>query len=227
MYPANPLGSVGAHHPCRPRHLWVEHRIRSNMRRVLATHCECAVNKKEAYMNRWTWLAASAGVFTLGVAAGRSQRLGLSSILGVFGVDTDVARLQTVTEALGAIIVPDPGTGSSDLQIEGVNVPGLVGGTIAVLFYRAVARGNGTFHVRVQSANGTTQPTEHTIPAFDGGALSCQEVLPAGLLTAENNSLIFAVSSDTGGGSVTFSEVAILYKSNQLTVPRQPVLTQG
>lgn len=177
-------------------------------------------------MNKWAWLASSVGVFAIGVAAGRSQRFGLSSVLGIFGEDTDVARLRTVPEALGGIIVPDPNTRDSDADIQGVTAPGLVVGTVAVLFFRAAARGNGTFHVRLQSVNGTTQPTEHTIPASDGGPLSCQEIIPAGLLTPDNNELIFAVSGDGAGTSVTFSDVAILYKSNQLTVPRPPVLAQ-
>lgn len=147
----------------------------------------------------------------------------ISSILNPFRVDTDVARLLTVAQSVGGFTVPDPQTSASDAHIQGVNAPGLVNGSVAVLFYRAVTRGSGTYHVRLQSANGTTQPTEHAISALDAGPSSWQEVIPAGLLTSDNNELIFAVSVDSAGTSVTFSDVAILYKSNKLTIPRPPI----
>ena len=43
-------------------------------------------------------------------------------------------------------------------------------------------------------------------------------------LRAEDNELTFAVSGD---GSVTFSDVVILYTSDKLTIVKEPVLDPG
>lgn len=62
---------------------------------------------------------------------------GLSSIVGnIFGEDTDVARLLTVEQSVAGITVPGP-EGLSDFHLQGVKAPGLVSGSVAILFYRA------------------------------------------------------------------------------------------
>lgn len=101
----------------------------------------------------------------------------ISSILSIFGEDTDVARLLTVAQSVGGFTIPDPQTHASDVHIQGVVAPGLVSGSVAVLFCRAAARGSGTYHIRLQSANGTMQPTEHTISASDAGSVAIPTIV--------------------------------------------------
>jgi hypothetical protein len=68
----------------------------------------------------------------------------------------------------------------------------------------------------------STRLTEQTLST--PGPHTWHEIVLAGALKAEANELTFAVS---GEGSVTFSDVVILYTANQLTVRihREPVLT--
>jgi hypothetical protein len=157
-------------------------------------------------MQRGTWLAGLAGVFAVGMAVGRS-RLWLPPIVGLFFDEPDVARLLPVPQSVPGFTVPDT-NGANDFHIQDVQAPGLVEGSVAVIFYRATVTGSGSFHVRVNSP----QPLEHTFSA--SGSSSWQEVIPAGVLKAANNELVFAVT----GGRVAFSNVTILYKSNQLTI---------
>lgn len=181
-------------------------------------------------MRRGTWLAGLVGGFAIGMAAGRSRRLlsifPLSSIFPDFQAP-DVARLVTAPQSVGGFTVHgiDGSNQPNDREID-IQTPGLVDGTVAVIFYRTTHTGNGSFHVRVN----VMQTTEHTYSDSDRGPFSWQETIPAGVLISENkapgsNQLFFAVSSDSTG-NVTFSDVAILYKSNKLTVRVPPVAQQ-
>ena len=62
--------------------------------------------------------------------------------------------------------------------------------------------------------------TRHTFT--DANPRSWHELIPSGALQAEGNELTFAVNGD---GSVQFTDVVILYTSNQLTIKTPPVLS--
>ena len=48
------------------------------------------------------------------------------------------------------------------------------------------------------------------------------KIIPPNILTATDNELIF---NNPDAGSVTFSDVVILYTSDKLTISKPPVLT--
>ena len=82
----------------------------------------------------------------------------------------------------------------------------------AAIIYNTSHSGSPSFSVRLNA----TRLTGHELS--DAGPHSWHEVIPTGVLKPESNELTLAVS---GNGSVTFSDIVILYQSNQLTV-KQP-----
>jgi hypothetical protein len=131
-----------------------------------------------------------------------------------FTEETRVARYVTVPGTELGVTVPNAG-GLSDSHIQGIHAPGLVAGP-AVLFFRTRHNKTPKFSVRLN----TTRLTDETLSG-DGGARSWHEIIPQGALRAADNELTLAV---TGDGSVTFSDVVILYTSDQLTVRLPPVI---
>jgi hypothetical protein len=145
----------------------------------------------------------------------------IRSLISSFPFFNEVTRVaRFVTVAGSGFTIPDPNAPLpvSDRHIQDIDAPGVVGNTFAVIFYRTDHTGSPTFTVRLN----TTRLTAH---AFGHpGPDSWHEVIPPGVLKAEDNELTLAVS---GEGSVTFSDIVILYTSDQVKVKEEPVLTQG
>jgi hypothetical protein len=66
-------------------------------------------------------------------------------------------------------------------------------------------------------------PFEFRFHAREAAAKSWHELIGPGVLREQNNELILFVAPDDDG-QVIFSEIAILYTSNKLTIPRPIVL---
>ncbi len=135
----------------------------------------------------------------------------------LFFEEPEVARYVTLAESAGGFTIPDPAAELplSDRHFQDIDAPGLINGSLPVIFFRTAHTGTPSFSVRLNST-GLTQFT------FTGaGPHSWHEIIPAGALKPEDNGLTFVVS---GEGTVRFGDVVILYKSNKLTVKRPPVL---
>ncbi len=140
-------------------------------------------------------------------------RLGiLVDRLPSFFEEPEVARYVTVAGTAGGFTIPEPAFPISDRHIQDIHAPGLITDSLPVIFFRTRHTKRPTFSVRLNS----TPLTQHTFT--NDGPHSWHEIIPTGALKPENNELIFAVNGD---GSVTFSDVVILYKSNKLTVRRR------
>jgi hypothetical protein len=111
-----------------------------------------------------------------------------------------------------------PNGGINDRHFQDINAPGLVVGRVPVILYRTRNTGRPSFQLRLNS----TVLTQFTFPDEEGR--SFHEIIPAGALKVEKNELVFSVS---GSGSVVFGDVVIFYTSNELTVKKPIVLTQG
>jgi hypothetical protein len=134
-----------------------------------------------------------------------------------FNEVTRVSRHIALFESIGGFAVPQPG-GQSDLHLRAFDAPGLVAQSLPVIFFRTMPSGTSTFQVRLNS----TILMRRTLTG--GNEQSWHEIIPSGALKAESNELVFSVS---GGGSVQFSDVVVLYTSNKLTVEEPPVLDPG
>ncbi len=148
----------------------------------------------------------------------RSLAARVGSLIGqapFFNQETRVARYIVLAESLGGFSVPHSG-GISDRHFLDINAPGVVTQVFPVIFFRTTHSGTPTFSLRLNATN----LTRHTFA--DANPRSWHELIPSGALRAEGNELVFAVN---GGGSVQFSDVVILYTSDQLTVKTPPVLT--
>lgn len=172
-------------------------------------------------MQLGTLLGVLVGGLAVSLASGR-RRFPFDDVFGFFFEEPEVARFVTVAESASGFKIPDPAALSSDRHIQGIHAPGLINGSLPVIFFR-------TTHTRSPSPSlspsfsvrlNLTHVTQQTLS--DAGPHSWHEIVPAGTLKPENNELTFAV---TGDGSVTFSDVVILYKSNKLTVKRPSVVS--
>jgi hypothetical protein len=163
-------------------------------------------------MARAVWIAALLG----GVAAARAARrrgLRLGDVFDFFVEEPEVARFTPVVESANGLLVPNP---LNDRHIQHIHAPGLLEGSVSVIFFRTTHTGRPEFRVRLNAP----VVTHHTL--VDPGPHSWHEIVPAGVLKPTDNELTLFV---TGDGTVTFSDVVILYTSNRLTVRRPPVLT--
>lgn len=134
-----------------------------------------------------------------------------SNVLGLFNEEAQLARLLTFAESVGGFVVPDAaGIGDRHIQFD---APGVLEGSLPVVFFQAAADGDrASFSVRLNSGPHLVEATiENREPR------SWNKLARGGSLLPEHNDLVFAVS----GGSVTFSDVFIVYTSNQLTVRKQ------
>jgi hypothetical protein len=123
-----------------------------------------------------------------------------------------------VVDTAGGFTVPDPASQLNDRHIQQIHAPGLLGGSLPVILFRTTHTGRPRFSVRLNS----TTLTQHT---FTGdGPDTWHEIVPGGALKPQDNELTFGVS---GQGTVTFSDVVILYKSNELTVKKPLVLSMS
>jgi hypothetical protein len=134
-----------------------------------------------------------------------------SNVLGLFYEEAQVARLLTFAESVGGFVVPDAGA-VSDRHLQ-FDAPGVLDGSLPVVFFQATADGGrASFSVRLNSGPHLAEATIE-----NDGTHPWNKLARAGSLMPEHNELVFAVSE----GSVTFSDVFILYTSNQLTVQKQ------
>jgi hypothetical protein len=139
-----------------------------------------------------------------------------------FFEESEVARYVTLVGSAGGFTIPDPAAELpiSDRHFQDIDAPGLITGSLPVIFFRTTHTGNPRFGVRLNA----TPLTQQTLS--EAGPHAWHEIIPTGALKREDNELTFAVDGD---GSVRFSDVVILYKSNQLTVRRpipEPELAQ-
>jgi hypothetical protein len=137
--------------------------------------------------------------------------------LPFFNEVTRVARFVTVAGTENGVTVPDA-SGISDRHIQGINAPGVVASAPAVIFYRTKHAQTPSFSVRLNARNLTGETLSQD------GPHSWHEIVPPGALEPQGNELTLSV---TGDGSVTFSDIVILYTSDQLTVKKPLVADPG
>jgi hypothetical protein len=140
---------------------------------------------------------------------------GIDNVGGLFFEETQLARYIVVPESAGGFTIPDPAFPISDRHIQGIQAPGLIPGSRAVIFFRTRHTKTPAFSVRLNA----TPLTQHTFT--EGGPNSWHEIVPPGALKPQDNELTLFVQGD---GHVTFSDIVILYTSNKLTVEQPPVL---
>jgi hypothetical protein len=138
----------------------------------------------------------------------------------VFFEEPEVARYIALVGTAGGFQLPDPASGSSDRHIQQIHARGLLSGSAPVIFFRTRHTARPRFSVRLNA----TPLTQYTFVAADPPERSWHEIIPAGALKLQDNELTFSVS---GQGTVIFGDVVILYTSNELTVRKPLVFTQG
>ena len=141
----------------------------------------------------------------------------LGDVAGLFFDEPEVTRYLTIGDTLGGVTI-DPGTGLSDRHFTHIDAPGLINGSLPVLFFTTRHEGRPTFQIRLNS----TILIRFTFA--DDGLRTWHKFIPPNALKAQTNELVLSVQS--GGGNVTFADMFILYRSNQLTVRRPLVLSQ-
>ncbi len=136
-----------------------------------------------------------------------------NNVLALFYEEPDVARCLTFHESAGGgFTIPDPGSGVSDRHIQ-FDAPGVLKGSLpAVFFQTTVDSDMASFSVRLNA------PEHLIIGTFENAdPHSWHKLARADTLRAIGNELVFAVSE----GTVTFTDVFIVYTSNQLTVRKR------
>jgi hypothetical protein len=129
--------------------------------------------------------------------------------------EPEVARFLVVPGSDAGFLLPGGDPPISDRHVQGLHAPGVVPGMPAVLFFRTQYVAGTTFTVRLNAS------FEFQFRADAAGAQSWHEIIGPGVLRAQDNELVLAVGP---GGQVVFSEIAILYTSNKLTVTKEIVL---
>lgn len=142
----------------------------------------------------------------------------LTNAISLFYEETDVARFLAFPESLGqGFTVPDPQTGIDDRGLR-FDAPGAHDQSIAaILFQTRPNTKNVSWSVRL-NAN-----PHLVLETLDNSApRSWCKLAAAGQLMPTNNEIIFAVSANEEGvGSMTFSDVLVLYTSDRLTIQKQ------
>jgi hypothetical protein len=137
----------------------------------------------------------------------------------VFFEEPEVARFIPLVGTAGGFRLPDA-SGQSDRHIQQIHAPGVLSGSAPVIFFRTRHTQLPRISVRLNS----TSLTQFTFVEADPPERSWHEIIPAGALKLQDNELTFNVS---GQGTVIFGDVVILYTSNELTVRKPLVFTQG
>ena len=132
--------------------------------------------------------------------------------------EPEVARFLVVPGSDAGFLLPGGDPPISDRHIQGLHAPGVVPGMPAVLFFRTQYIAGTTFTVRLNAS------FEFQFRAEAAGAQSWHEIIGPGVLRDQGNELVLVVGP---GGQVIFSEIAILYTSNKLTVTKEIVLDPG
>jgi hypothetical protein len=127
---------------------------------------------------------------------------------------TSVARYTALAETADGFTVTTVNEG----DFRGIEFPGVTA-TPSVIFYRTRHTGLPRFSVTINSV----AVTEYAFTENDPPERSWHEIIPAGVvgeatLKAQNNELVFGVTSDDGTGTVTFGDVVIMYTSNETTI---------
>jgi hypothetical protein len=137
-----------------------------------------------------------------------------TNVLPLFREEVQVARYLVFPESVAGITIPDPESLINDRHLQ-FDVPGLIEASQAVVSLGTTPHtADVSFTVRLNNS----QLVKHTA---EGRIQSWQAVTPPGALRREKNELVLAVS---GTGSITFTDVFILYTSNQLTVKKPNVI---
>jgi hypothetical protein len=144
---------------------------------------------------------------------------GFDQVTGLLFEEPEVARYIVIPESAGGISIPDPTFPISDRHIQGFQAPGLIPGSRPVIFFRTRHTGTPKFSVRLNA----TPLTQHSFTV--SGPNSWHEIVPPGALKLYDNELTLSVQGENA--TVTFSDIVILYRSNQLTVERPMVLSPG
>lgn len=134
--------------------------------------------------------------------------------------ETRVARYVVLPDSVRGVTAPGtaPGVIGSEWAPR-FNAPGLVTGAHAVIFFGTQAKTEAArFSVRL------SRSSEHLMTGTlsDMEVHSWHQIIPPNVLRELDNELIFAVYE---GGKMTFSDVAILYTSDKLTITVPPVFT--
>lgn len=137
----------------------------------------------------------------------------------LFIEEPEVARYLAIAGTGGGFQLPDA-SGSSDRHIQQIHAPGALSGRAPLIFFRTRHTGRPRFSVRLNA----THLTQYTFVATDPPERTWHEIIPTGTLKVQDNELIFSVSGD---GTVIFGDVVIMYTSNELTVRKPLVFTQG
>lgn len=137
-----------------------------------------------------------------------------STVLGLFYEEVDVARCLTFSESIGAgFTIPDTTTQINDRHIQ-FDAPGVLDGSVPVVFFQTVADASpASFSVRLN----TTPHLAIATIENDNSPDSWHKLARPGALRPDHNELVLAVNE----GSVTFSDVCIVYTSSQLTVRKR------
>ena len=131
-----------------------------------------------------------------------------TNVFPLFREETEVARYLAIPHSVEGIVIPGPPPGLSDRHLQ-FDAPGVIAGSNAVVMFQTTPHdAEVTFSVRLNN-------TPHLVTATvsDGRRESWHEVAQRDALKPEKNELVLAVSK----GSMTFSDVVILYRSNRLT----------
>lgn len=129
--------------------------------------------------------------------------------------EPNVARFLVVPGSDAGFLIPSDAHPLGDLHIQGLDAPGVAPGMPAMLLFRTQYTKGARFSVRLNSSS------EFMFHAEESAARSWHELVAPGVLREQDNELVLAVAPD---GQVIFSEIAILYTSNKLTVSRPIVL---
>ena len=137
----------------------------------------------------------------------------LTNVFPLFYEEARVARYLVLSESVGGFTIPDPVSLINDRHAHPFDAPGLVPGSLPVILLGTTPHtAEASFTVRLEHSGNLI---EHTF--IDTAPHDWHKVIPANGLKPTGNQLTFAVSK----GSVTFSDVVILYTSNQLTVKKR------
>jgi hypothetical protein len=138
----------------------------------------------------------------------------------MFFEEPEVVRYIALAGTGGGFQLPDPGSGQSDRHIQQIHAPGLLSSSAPVIFFRTRHIERPRLSVRLNA----TPLTQYAFVGADPPERAWHEIIPAGVLKAQDNELTFAVSGD---GTVIFGDVVIMYTSNEVTVRKPLILTPG
>ena len=139
----------------------------------------------------------------------------IGNVADLFFDEPEVARYLTFDETLSGVALPEPETGINDRHFTHIDAPGLINGSLPVIFFTTRHEGRPTFQIRLNS----TILIRYTFE--DDGLRTWHKFIPRNALKTQKNELVLNVQS--GQGKVIFADMFILYRSNELTVRKPSV----